>query len=68
MSTPLSFEDYCADHNIQLHEYGQAFAAYLHELSGGEWDGRGARQQLMARRGRRWLPPTPSSGTASPPP
>ena len=41
MSTPLSFDVYCAMHDIQPDEYGQAFAAYLHEISGGQWDGDG---------------------------
>ena len=39
MSTPRSFDEYSAEHNVQPHELGQAFAAYLHEISGGEWDG-----------------------------
>ncbi|MDF2554109.1 MAG: hypothetical protein K0R60_4 [Microbacterium sp.] len=36
---PLSFDEYCEQHNIGPGEYGAAFAAYLHEISGGEWDG-----------------------------
>lgn len=36
MSLP-SFDEYCEQHHSQQEEYGQAFAAYLHETSG--WDG-----------------------------
>jgi len=39
MSTPMSFDDYCRERDIKPHEYGPAFAAYLHEVSGGDWDG-----------------------------
>jgi hypothetical protein len=39
MSTPPSFDAYCAEHGIKPDEYGQAFAAFLHEISGGQWDG-----------------------------
>jgi hypothetical protein len=39
MTEPISFEEYCELHDIQPAEYGAAFAAYLHEISGGEWDG-----------------------------
>ena len=39
MSMPLSFDEYCEQHGIHPEEYGPAFAAYLHEISGGVWDG-----------------------------
>ncbi|MGW9345570.1 hypothetical protein ACWGR3_28875 [Streptomyces albidoflavus] len=38
MSTP-TFDEYCERHGIKSLEYGQAFAAYLHEITGGEWGG-----------------------------
>ncbi|WP_307041696.1 hypothetical protein [Agromyces ramosus] len=34
-----SFEEYCAEHDIQPGEEPAAFAAYLHMLSDGKWDG-----------------------------
>lgn len=37
---PISFDAYCERHGIHEREYGAAFAAYLHEISGGEWDGK----------------------------
>jgi hypothetical protein len=37
--SPSTFEEYCALHGIQPHEYGTAFATWLNEISGGEWDG-----------------------------
>lgn len=43
MSTPGSFDAYVAEHGIQPAEYGEAFAAYLHELTGHEWDGEAER-------------------------
>jgi hypothetical protein len=36
---PISFDEYCELHGIEEPEYGAAFAAYLHEISGGKWDG-----------------------------
>lgn len=38
MSLP-SFDEYCERHHVRPEEYGQAFAAYLHEVTGGEWEG-----------------------------
>lgn len=38
MDSPLTFDEYCGRHHIQPGEYAQPFAAYLHEISGGEWD------------------------------
>jgi hypothetical protein len=32
-----SFEDYCREREIAPDELPAAFAAYLHELSGGDW-------------------------------
>ncbi|MDQ7877386.1 hypothetical protein Q9R08_05280 [Microbacterium sp. QXD-8] len=37
MTQRPSFDEYCEQHHIQPGEYGAAFAAYLHEVSG--WDG-----------------------------
>lgn len=37
MRPQMSFEEYCERHHIEPAEYGAAFAAYLHEISG--WDG-----------------------------
>jgi hypothetical protein len=34
------FDRYCDEHGIGDGEYGPAFAAWLHEISGGKWDGR----------------------------
>jgi hypothetical protein len=34
------FDRYCDEHGIGDGEYGAAFAAWLHEISGGKWDGR----------------------------
>ena len=36
---PLTFDEYCEQHRVQPGEYGAAFAAYLNEISGGQWDG-----------------------------
>lgn len=33
------FDRYCDEHNIVDGEEPAAFAAWLHEISGGEWDG-----------------------------
>jgi hypothetical protein len=35
----MTFDEYCDLHNIQPGEEPAAFGAYLHELSGGTWDG-----------------------------
>lgn len=43
MSTGGGIEDfdrYCEEHDIQPDELGPAFAAWLNQVSGGEWDGR----------------------------
>jgi hypothetical protein len=34
------FDRYCDEHGIQPGEEPAAFAAWLHEISGGQWDGR----------------------------
>ena len=34
------FDRYCDEHGIRPGEEPAAFAAWLHEISGGEWDGR----------------------------
>ncbi|MGC5225172.1 hypothetical protein ACPW96_21595 [Micromonospora sp. DT81.3] len=36
---PPSFDEYCREHGISADEQPAAFAAYLHLLSGGQWDG-----------------------------
>lgn len=36
---PISWDEYAAEHHITEQEAPQAFAAYLHEVSGGRWDG-----------------------------
>lgn len=33
------FDVYCREHDIKPGEEPAAFAAFLHEISGGEWDG-----------------------------
>lgn len=43
MRGPMSFDEYCEQHGVRPDEYGQAFAAYLHEITGGEWDGAAVR-------------------------
>jgi len=45
MSTAGSFDAYVAYRGIQPDEYGEAFAAYLHEFTGGEWDGEAERAE-----------------------
>lgn len=42
----MSFDEYCEQHSVKPGEYGAAFAAYLHELSGSEWDGDAERVDL----------------------
>jgi len=34
-----SFDEYVKQHNVKPEDYPAAFAAYLHEISAGEWDG-----------------------------
>lgn len=36
---PVSWDDYATEHAIAEHEAPQAFAAYLHKISEGRWDG-----------------------------
>ena len=45
MSTPGSFDAYVADRGIQPDEYGEAFAAYLHALTGDDLDGEAERAE-----------------------
>jgi hypothetical protein len=33
------FDRYCDEHDIKPGEEPAAFAAWLHEISGGQWDG-----------------------------
>lgn len=40
MGRKPSFEEYCAEHGVTEDEMPAAFAAYLHLLSEGRWDGR----------------------------
>ena len=44
----LLFDEYCQRHGIRRQEYGQAFAAYLHEVSGGELDGAAERMSAAS--------------------
>jgi len=37
--SPISFDDYCEAHGIKPGEEPAAFAAYLHHITGGAWDG-----------------------------
>lgn len=39
MGERMSWEEYRRAHDISDQEEGEAFAAYLHYLSGGTWDG-----------------------------
>lgn len=43
MSDFSDFDRYCDEHAIQAGEEPAAFAAWLHEISSGEWDGRAER-------------------------
>ena len=38
-SGPVSFDEYCRRHEVDDDEKPAAFAAYLHLLSSGRWDG-----------------------------
>lgn len=40
MTDPMSFDEYCEQHGVTDGEAPAAFAAYLHEITGGEWDDR----------------------------
>ena len=37
------FDRYCEEHQITDEEAPIAFAAWLHEITGGEWDGKAER-------------------------
>ncbi len=36
---PIRFDNYCEAHGIKPGEEPAAFAAYLHHITGGAWDG-----------------------------